>query len=446
MAAPFVAGTAALIKSYRPDLSAADIKYIIMTEGNSCSALKGKVKSDTPILNAGNALLGADAVFASPLTGDINGDGRADMVGIGSHGVSRHGYIYVHTATSSNTFVNSYTSPRKVVNYNDDIWLQDVNGDGKDDIVRRVGAGYSDTGYIYVALSNGTGFTFWSHSSGKSVVSRHDKIQFGDVNGDGKTDIICTGAINQWDEGHIYTALSNGSGFTFWSTTTGRKVVSTGDRLSIGDVNGDGKDDLICEGNPNSYDAGYIYTALSNGTGFTFWTANSGKRVLKNADDRLWVGDVNGDGKDDLIVQAGVGAWDQGYIWVALSYGNFFTFWSYNSGERVVSLVDEIYVADVNGDGKCDLIAQGGIGKWDEGYIWTALSNGLGFTFWTANTGKKVIGPRDKVFINDFNKDNKADIMVVEGYGSLDAGRLNLALSNGSSFNFWTWRGGYIGP
>lgn len=78
MAAPLVTGAAALIKSYCPELSVAEIKYILMTSGNSSGTLKGKLKSDTPILNAENALFAAEAIFVNPLMGDVNGDGKID--------------------------------------------------------------------------------------------------------------------------------------------------------------------------------------------------------------------------------------------------------------------------------------------------------------------------------------------------------------------------------
>lgn len=447
MAAPFVTATAALMLSYRPDLDALTIKEIILSKGNTSTVLTGKVQSSRGLLNTYAAVLSVCEISppAKALTGDIDGDGKADIVSIGKHGYANHGYVNIQYASTNSGFGNVYSSERKVVNYNDDIWLQDINGDGREDLVCRVGEGQWDTGYIYVALSTGNGFNFWSYSSGHKVVSLYDEIYFGDVNGDNKQDIICRGVVNQSDYGYIYVALSTGNGFHFWSSITSRKVTNHGDRLWLGDVNGDGKDDIICEGDFAQADAGYIYVALSTGNSFVFWSSVTDNQVLKNVDDKLWVGDINGDKRMDLIVQTGLNAWDTGYIWTALSNGTSFDFWTYNSGSRVVSDRDEIILGDIDGNDRIDLIVRGGSGNWDTGYIWSALSNGVGFTFWSARTEHKVVNPRDKIFVNDVNGDSKTDIIAIGGYGYSDQGQLWVALSGGLSFSFWSWHGGVVG-
>ncbi len=110
----------------------------------------------------------------------------------------------------------------------------------------------------------------------------------------------------------------------------------------------------------------------------------------------------------------------------------------------MVSETDEVIPADVDGNGKTDIVVRGGSGKWDMGYIWTALSNGKGFTFWTDYIGK-VVNPRDRILISDINRDSKDDIIAIGGYGYPDQGMLWVAESTGTLFNFWTWHGGKIG-
>jgi hypothetical protein len=137
-----------------------------------------------------------------------------------------------------------------------------------------------------------------------------------DVNGDGKHDIVAF-----WDDG-VYVSLSTGSGFTpptrwidNFSYNNGSWRVDKHLRL-LADVNGDGKDDVVGFG-----DAG-VYLALSEGTHFaqpTFVLADygmdSGWRV--DAHPRF-LADVNGDGKQDIV-----GFGDAG-VYVALSEGTHF--------------------------------------------------------------------------------------------------------------------------
>ncbi|NPC87315.1 VCBS repeat-containing protein, partial [Pyxidicoccus fallax] len=86
--------------------------------------------------------------------------------------------------------------------------VADVNGDGRADIV-----GFANDG-VYVALSTGTGFTagqFWlgefGYDAGGWRVEKHPRTA-ADVNRDGRADIV--GFANDG----VYVALSTGTGFT----------------------------------------------------------------------------------------------------------------------------------------------------------------------------------------------------------------------------------------
>ena len=91
---------------------------------------------------------------------DVNGDGKADIVGFAHQGV------YVALANGNGTFASEQLAYRGTFTIGDGGWtnqdsypryLADVNGDGKADIV-----GFAHQG-VYVALANGNGL-FWIHS------------------------------------------------------------------------------------------------------------------------------------------------------------------------------------------------------------------------------------------------------------------------------------------
>ena len=140
---------------------------------------------------------------------DVNGDGKADIVGFASDGV----YVALsagvsfaaptrwvaYYGTESGGWSNNYVSPR---------YMADVNGDGKADIV-----GFAKYG-VYVALSTGTSFTAQSlwvsgygTNSGWTNTDAYPRY-LTDVNGDGKADIV--GFANAG----VYVSLSTGSSFT----------------------------------------------------------------------------------------------------------------------------------------------------------------------------------------------------------------------------------------
>lgn len=247
--------------------------------------------------------------------GDVNGDGRADVVGFGEYGVSLaystgSGFsngVYslgaFHRASSS--WPDTVSAPRMVA---------DVNGDGRADLV-----GFNATGTV-VSLSQCQGVcnantqfaapvlalaAFGSSSSqGGWDGIRHPR-RMADVNGDGKADIV---GFSEWG---VIVALSTSTATTvsfappaLWLADFGADA-SVGGWSSadyprrMGDLNGDGKADIIGFGHD------YVWVAFSNGT--TFLPA---QRVLKNftVASGTWistfpriVGDVDNDGKADLV-------------------------------------------------------------------------------------------------------------------------------------------------
>jgi len=317
--------------------------------------------------------------------GDVNGDGKADVVGFGNTAVwvalsTGTGFGPMSTWSTNFGASESWTTdhPRMV---------GDVNGDGKADLV-----GFGNAA-VLVALSTGNGFapmSTWSteFDASESWTTDHPRM-VGDVNGDGKADLVGFGI-----EG-VYVALSTGTGFSAmnkWSTDFGNSANNGSWTINnprpVGDVNGDGKDDVVGFGNEG------VYVALSTGTGFSAmnkWSsdfgnsANNGTWTINNL---RMVGDVNGDGKDDVV------GFGNTAVYVALSTGSGFgsmSSWS-TSHPRLVG--------DVNGDGKDDLV---GFSTSD---IWVATSTGSGFLEGWAITSPSPT-PAGKP--GDANGDGKVD-------------------------------------
>jgi hypothetical protein len=277
-----------------------------------------------------------------------------------------------YTANAQDSWLSHYfTGPNGWNNTQHVRTTGDVNGDGKADLVGFGG------GAVFVSFSNGTSFgqqvevlKNFTINAGGWEVSKHPRMM-GDVNGDGKDDIIGYGGNS------VFVSLSTGVGFkepkpyldhyflgaNGWNTTQHVRTV--------GDINGDGKTDLVGFGNAG------VYVSFSTGTSFSkpelllknFAIGAGGWEVSKHT--RL-VADVNGDGKDDIIGYGG------NSVFVSLSTGTGFTeakpyldhyFLAANgwSNDRHVRTA-----ADINGDGKADLVGFGEKGV----YVAMSLDNG----------------------------------------------------------------------
>ncbi len=144
----------------------------------------------------------------------------------------------------------------------------------------------------------------------------------GDFNGDGKDDIIAFARSTQGgaSEGDVRVALSDGT--HFGSNDQWHDFFCIGNEVcTAGDVNGDGKADIIAfvRDTQGGIYRGDVWVALS--TGSSFGQASIWHDFFCIGSEVCTVGDVNGDGKDDIIafVRSTQGGASQGDVYVALT-------------------------------------------------------------------------------------------------------------------------------
>ncbi|CAO3358758.1 calcium-binding protein [Azospirillum melinis] len=297
------------------------------------------------------------------LLGDVNGDGRADIVGFssstvqvslglanGSFGPTQLGY--------NGNFTRQYTWDSQEFNLRQ---LGDVNGDGRVDIVGfkyfdvEVALGKEDGSFAASrAVMSGTFTTntLWGSNSYPRLL--------GDVNGDGRADIVgFTGSS-------VLTALGQADG-TFgaaktayagsFTTGTGWSSNITYPRL-LGDVDGDGMADIV------GFGADKVFIAQGRADG-TFapmkvaysdnYTKNTGGWTSQDDYPRQ-LADVNGDGRMDIVGFASNGT----YVSYGRADGTFSRLrlatsdYGYN-GWPTQNMYPRI-VADVDGDGRADIV------------------------------------------------------------------------------------------
>jgi hypothetical protein len=354
--------------------------------------------------------------------GDVNGDGNPDLV-VGnlcqSQSNCNNGAIGILLGRGDGTY-----QATKVYNsggyYPSSVAVGDFNGDGKLDlaVANDCQSSSNCNGVVAILLGNGDG-TFQpaqTFASGGFVAS---SITVGDVNGDGKLDVLVTSLCSSNSTcdsgGTVGVLLGNGDG-TFQPAQT----YSTGGyyalSVALADVNGDGKPDLLvadmCQ-DDSCESSGVAAVLLGNGNG-TFQPERSySVGGFGSEPYSIAVGDFTGDGKVDLALadncsQAVYDCEPGVSVLLGNGDGSFQAeFYSYSG------VFSSVAVADLNGDKKQDIVVTGidcaTDGVCTYGHISVLLGNGDG-TFQTAST---YLPAGQALAVGDLNLDGRPDVAVV---------------------------------
>ena len=326
------------------------------------------------------------ASFNNSLSGDVNGDGIPDVILVSTcqnpttFGTCATHYLQIGAAlgTAAKTF--TLVAPQQLSNtlgfayYK--ILTGDFNGDGKTDVALMYPGTSNLT--IFVALSNGNGtFALQPPQIFGGTWNTYNPIA-GNFSGDNRTDLafatVCNLSSNSCSVGDNNSlVVATASGAAIFTMGAQQNLGASGWEdyyVYAGDFNGDGKTDLVfnstCQ-KTNFIDStctigdnNIVFTALSNGLGsFTMGAEqnySSGWSDYPSSIDL--VGDINGDGRADLVLSSPYQSVASTYnklvvVGLANPDGTFGLGSIQNFGS---AWTGSLSLADLNRDGKADLL------------------------------------------------------------------------------------------
>ncbi len=300
--------------------------------------------------NDGNANL--DLIFTGEVTnggsdeilevGDIDGDGDIDII---ISGRSYSGfYLFPNTGSAAFSNPTQFASGYTI----EALQVADMDGDGDSDVV--VAQYLSSIRYLSVFINNGSGNLVRTFDSSIPVGNDFDMLTVGDVDGDGDQDIVApVENYNQGSQYGVFVYVNDGTG----NITRGTDIIPlTPDvqfsDVDLADLDGDGDLDVFVTNStsPGSYSPVF----LNDGTGV--FTEN-GAGVYTDYSYRSALGDIDSDGDFDIISGAYLG---NPKLFINDGLGNF----TLDSQLPVIS--DEYSNAlfgDLDGDSDVDVIITG---------------------------------------------------------------------------------------
>ena len=395
----------------------------------------------------------SDSLGEAMTSGDFNADGKVDLaVGTTQYGISM-GAVYIfyndgnypEEASGANLTIVGADSNNY---FGSEMIGGDFNGDNRDDLVVGADDYNNNTGRVYIFYNDGSIPTTASgadviidgQSSGNNFGSVMTK---GDLNSDGRTDLIAGSVDYSSDTGRVYVFYGDGS---IPSLASGADLIITGasfdneigSSMTSGDFNHDGREDLALSGNNCSASLECVYLFYNDGSIPTSSSSADLTILGENYGDDfatfgLTSGDFNHDGREDLAVGAGSYDYARGRAYVFYNDGTIPTN-AVNADIKIDGEVDpqwtgdegegpgkgyffglSLSMGDLNADGREDLIV-GTIGGYSDAYglIYVFYNDGTVPTL-AENADVKVSSATmtmESLLIADLNADGKDDLII----------------------------------
>jgi hypothetical protein len=340
---------------------------------------------------------------------DLDGDGKKDILAAQDSGSI--GYLRIFRNVATQGVINSatllpYISIAGAIN-TATASVEDLDGDGKKDLVTtRAAVAPGNSSFSYYLNTSTPGNISFGPEQSVPTTSGISNIVLQDLDGDGKKDLVAP----LWWGHKIMLFRSTSTLGTISFATPDLITIGTSDGLTMSvceDLNSDGKPDIALL----NYNTNTLYVLRNISSVGTIAFAAPVSYSTGSAPGRITTGDLDNDTKPDLIVGnyvAGtIGVFKNASTGSALIFNSMVTFTTYNTTGPITS-----QCFDFDNDGKKELVVGNWAASYlsiFKGFAQTGIINSSTL----GNRKEFPTSGSPEPFIVDIDGDTKPDIVTI---------------------------------
>jgi formylglycine-generating enzyme required for sulfatase activity/outer membrane protein assembly factor BamB len=343
--------------------------------------------------------------------GDIDGDGKPDLVV--TNGSDNTVSVLRNTSASGSITASSFAPKVDFATGTTpwDVAIGDMDGDGKSDII--VTNNLSNTVSVLRNISSSGSITASSFAPKIDFTTGAgpSNVAIRDMDGDGKSDIIVTNNLS-----NTVSVLKNinASGSITESSFASNVDFITGtspNSLTIGDVDGDGKPDLVV----TIFSSNIISVLKNTSTSGSITESSFAPKIdfLTGLEPTsVAMGDMDGDSKPDLVVTNGTSNTVSVFRNTSTS-GSITTSSFAAKVDFTIGLVSyRIAICDVDGDGKPDVVIANVSDSTVSVFRNTSVSGSINASSFASKVNFTSGAFTQSITIGDMDGDGKSDLVV----------------------------------
>jgi serine protease AprX len=278
--------------------------------------------------------------------------------------------------------------------------IGDVTGDGRNDVVMTTSFYFDPANdyrlFVFVQRADGTLAPPVSYATASTYTNRAESVAIGDITGDGRKDVVV--GISGYGV-QVFPQLAAGTLGSPATTATTNSL-----KIRLGQLDGDARLDVAGVG----WGTNTVSVLLNDGNGglrapVTYPAQHGGY-------DDLEVADVTGDGRTDLVVMSGQSFAPNLSVLPQLAAGGFGPAAEYRVGTNI--LTHGIGVGDVTGDGRNDVVASYG-GNQPSSFVAVFAQTAAGLL--AAPVSYASYDIPEPLDVADLDLDGRADVVTLHG-------------------------------